>query len=52
MNAVGAEITANAGTTFAYAGLGGRNVTGRHLLFPIPAAEISVNKLITQNPGW
>jgi len=52
MNAVGVEIAGNAGTSFAYAGVGGKNVTSRHLLFPIPSAEISVNKLMTQNPGW
>ncbi|MEO5948765.1 MAG: RagB/SusD family nutrient uptake outer membrane protein [Chitinophagaceae bacterium] len=54
MNSVGNEIAADplAGTTFAYAARGGRNVSPRHLLFPIPAAEISVNKKMTQNPGW
>jgi hypothetical protein len=41
-----------AGTAFAYAATGGRNVSSRHLLFPIPSAEISVNKKMTQNPGW
>jgi len=51
MNAVGAEITTNGGY-FAYGGLGGKNVTVKNLLCPIPAAEISVNKLMTQNPGW
>ena len=52
MNSVGNEITTTAPANFAYAGLGGRSVTSRHLFFPIPAAEISVNKLAVQNPGW
>lgn len=54
MNSVGDEIATDplAGTAFSYAARGGRNVTSRHLLFPIPAAEISVNKKMTQNPGW
>lgn len=52
MNTVGAEIRANAGTTFSYGGLAGSNVLPKHLLFPIPAAEITVNKQATQNPGW
>jgi starch-binding outer membrane protein, SusD/RagB family len=29
-----------------------RNVTSKHLLLPIPAAEQSLNKAIVQNPGW
>jgi hypothetical protein len=29
-----------------------RNVTTKHLLLPIPAAEQSLNKVIDQNPGW
>jgi hypothetical protein len=52
MNTIGAEIRANAGATFSYGGLAGSNVTPKHVLFPIPAAEITVNKAATQNPGW
>jgi hypothetical protein len=52
MNAVGSEIRANAGATFAYGGLAGSNIAPKHVLFPIPAAEITVNKAATQNPGW
>jgi hypothetical protein len=52
MNALAADIKANAGTTFAYGALAGSNITARNLLFPIPASEISVNKGATQNPGW
>ncbi|WP_175633901.1 RagB/SusD family nutrient uptake outer membrane protein [Pedobacter ghigonis] len=59
MNSVGAEMGA-APTTGAltsgnqqYGGLGGKNVTARNLLFPIPSLEMSSNKLITENnPGW
>lgn len=52
MNAVGAEIRSGAGATFSYGGLAGSNVAPKHVLFPIPAAEITVNKAATQNPGW
>ena len=52
MNNLAADMKANAGTTFAYGALGGSNITNRNLLFPIPASEISVNSLATQNPGW
>lgn len=52
MNSVGNEIATTAPANFSYAGLGGRNVSARHVFFPIPAAEVSVNKLATQNPGW
>lgn len=52
MNTIGADIRANAGATFSYGGLAGSNVLLKHVLFPIPAAEITVNKQATQNPGW
>lgn len=52
MNAIGADIRATAGATFSYGGLAGSNVQTKHLLFPIPAAEITVNKAAVQNPGW
>ena len=29
-----------------------RNVSQRHLLFPIPAREMILNKKLTQNPQW
>lgn len=29
-----------------------RNVTTKHLLFPLPAAEKSLNSALDQNPGW
>lgn len=52
MNTVGDEIRTGAGATFAYGGLAGTNVAPKHVIFPIPAAEITVNKKATQNPGW
>ena len=52
MNRVGAEIKTNGGSTFSYGGLAGSNVTSKHLLFPIPSGEITVNKAAIQNTGW
>ncbi len=53
MNQLGSDIQATAPTNIrANASLAGRNVTARDNLFPIPIRETSLNKLITQNPGW
>ncbi len=52
MNALAADMKANAGATFSYGSLAGSNITSRNLLFPIPASELSVNSAATQNPGW
>ncbi len=51
MKEVAAQFTASAGS-FAYGAIAGNNTSERHLLFPIPSGEISVNKAATQNPGW
>jgi hypothetical protein len=51
MKEVSADFTSNGGGN-AYGALGGRNVLEKHLLYPIPAAEMALNKKITQNPGW
>ena len=51
MNEYGREAAADGGS-FAYAGNSGLNVTARNVLFPIPNTELTVNKLMTQNPGW
>lgn len=51
MNEYGREAAADGGS-FAYAGNSGKNVTERNVLFPIPNTELTVNKLMTQNPGW
>jgi hypothetical protein len=37
---------------FKYASRPGDNISEKHNLLPIPLSEISVNKLLTQNPGW
>ncbi len=37
---------------FKYASRGGDNISEKHNLLPIPLSEISLNKLLTQNPGW
>ncbi|UKT64925.1 RagB/SusD family nutrient uptake outer membrane protein [Pedobacter mucosus] len=37
---------------FKYASRPGDNISEKHNLFPIPLSEISLNKLLTQNPGW
>lgn len=52
MNELAVEIQTNAPAARQYAANGGRNVTTRHLFLPIPSGEISVNKAMTQNPGW
>jgi hypothetical protein len=52
MNAVGLEIEAGGGTANSYGKLGGKNVTARNLLYPIPIRELSINKNLTQNEGW
>lgn len=51
MNSIGLEIETN-GAAEAYGKLGGKNVTSRNLLYPIPIRELSVNKKLTQNEGW
>jgi starch-binding outer membrane protein, SusD/RagB family len=51
MNTLGVEIATGGGSS-AYGGLGGKNVTIRNLLYPIPAKELALNKKLTQNTGW
>ena len=50
MKAVAAQFAADSPT--AYGVLGYNNVAARNELLPIPSAEMSVNRAITQNPGW
>jgi hypothetical protein len=52
MNATGADIAATAPSGYKYAGNAGLNTTSRNVLFPIPSTELTVNKFMTQNPGW
>ncbi|MBD5233752.1 MAG: RagB/SusD family nutrient uptake outer membrane protein [Bacteroidales bacterium] len=51
MNEFGREASADGGS-FAYAGNSGKNTTARNVVFPIPNTELTVNKAMTQNPGW
>jgi hypothetical protein len=53
MKALAAEITAAAPAALKYAANAGNNITEpRHLLLPVPAYEIGVNPLLTQNINW
>lgn len=52
MNGLAAEIEATAPAAKVFAAARCRNVTSRHIYLPIPSGEISVNKAMTQNPGW
>lgn len=46
------DFADQARTTSVNISISGDNVQPRHLLYPIPSIELSVNKLATQNPGW
>jgi hypothetical protein len=52
MHDVADEFKAKGGTTYAYAAVNAANVTERHLLYPIPLSEMSLNKKMVQNPYW
>nr|WP_294896698.1 RagB/SusD family nutrient uptake outer membrane protein [uncultured Pedobacter sp.] len=52
MQQVAADITANAPAAFKYAALAGNNIDQRHLLYPVPLREISINPLLSQNKNW
>jgi len=52
MNTLGRDISVNAPAAHRYGGNAGLNTTERNVLFPIPNTEITINKQITQNPGW
>jgi len=53
MKSVAAEITAGAPAVLKYAATAGNNLTEpRHLLLPVPAYELGVNPLLTQNLNW
>ena len=53
MKALANQITTTAPTAFLYAALAGNNVQQKHLLFPIPISEMSLNPAIgSQNYGW
>jgi hypothetical protein len=48
------EIKAKGPTagTYSYAAQNAANVNERHLLYPIPLSEMSLNKKMVQNPYW
>jgi hypothetical protein len=46
------EFNTHAASTYQYAAQAAARVAPRYLLYPIPSSEISLNKLMTQNPGW
>lgn len=47
------SINNSAPSNFKYAALAGNNIMDKHVLFPIPINEISLNSGIgRQNPGW
>ncbi|GEP94018.1 RagB/SusD family nutrient uptake outer membrane protein [Chitinophaga cymbidii] len=46
------EIQAHGGTTFQYAAQAAGRAASRHLLYPVPSGEMSLNKAMVQNPGW
>src|SRR5690606_10367974 len=45
-------IAQNAPDTYKYAALAGQNVSEKHVLYPIPQRERSLNPLLTQNKNW
>lgn len=53
MNVLGAQVNATAPAEWKLkASLAGTNAAERHLLLPIPSAEMSLNKALIQNPEW
>ena len=51
LNSIGNEIATGGGSQ-AYGGLGGKNTAERHILYPIPLKDMSVNRKLVQNPLW
>lgn len=53
MNQLGVYVNATGNATYkANAARAGDNAAKRHLLLPIPSAEMSLNKALIQNPEW
>lgn len=46
------EIRARGTATYEYAAQAAERVSARHLLYPIPSGEMSLNKAMVQNAGW
>lgn len=52
MSALARDIDQNTPQGRKYTAFGPRNVSGRHVLHPIPLDELSLNREIRQNLGW
>ncbi len=46
------DITTSAPTNLKFGAAAGNNITQRNVLWPIPTQEISLNRAMTQNPGY
>lgn len=52
LKSVELDIKTFAPTSLKYSAIGFTNSTDKHYLLPIPTLELSLNKSMTQNPGW
>lgn len=52
MKTLVADIAATAPSGFQYAANAAKNTTERNVLLPIPTTELTVNRLMRQNPNW
>lgn len=52
MSDVAAEFAAKASTGTKFGALAFTNAKARDVIWPIPAAEVSLNKALVQNEGW
>ncbi len=49
---IATDFTSGLAPGYSYASNAAKNITDKNVLFPIPTTESSINKLVTQNPGW
>jgi hypothetical protein len=52
LKAVESDIKTSASTALKYSAIGYTNAAEKHYLLPVPTLELSLNKSMTQNPGW
>ncbi len=52
MRAAGTEINQIATSAYKFESRAGLNVSERDYFFPIPINELTLNRALTQNPGW
>lgn len=52
LKAVGTDFQTFAATALKYGAVAYTNAAEKHYLLPIPTLELSLNKSMTQNPGW